>query len=211
MRNPQVTRESLLQAATDLFAREGYSGTTTEMIARRARVNKAMISYHFGGKRKLYLAIVRESLAAGLKQFEEIRGSDQPADARLRAFILAFAEVVRRRPAFPAMIAREAIAGGGNLDLKILPHFLGILAVVREILEQGVRDGIFRPTNPLATHVSLIGTLIFFFSTAAFRARMLRPGGVETIESDDFLRHTQELFVRGLAQPPESTSNPVRS
>ncbi|MCP4657706.1 MAG: helix-turn-helix transcriptional regulator, partial [bacterium] len=45
-----ATREALLEAATELFAERGFDGAKVEAIARRAGVNKAMISYHFGGK-----------------------------------------------------------------------------------------------------------------------------------------------------------------
>jgi AcrR family transcriptional regulator len=48
---------ALLDAAADLIAKRGFEGSTVEAIAKQARVNKAMISYHFGGKRGLYGAI----------------------------------------------------------------------------------------------------------------------------------------------------------
>ena len=43
------TREALLAAGTELFAERGYDGVPVWEIADRAGVNKAMISYHFGG------------------------------------------------------------------------------------------------------------------------------------------------------------------
>jgi AcrR family transcriptional regulator len=50
-------RERILDAALDLFGERGLTGTTVRDIAARAQVNVAAISYHFGGKDKLYRAV----------------------------------------------------------------------------------------------------------------------------------------------------------
>ncbi|MEK7660597.1 MAG: CerR family C-terminal domain-containing protein [Pseudomonadota bacterium] len=58
-----VTRDILLQTATSIFARDGYDATGTRAIADAAGVNQALISYHFGNKHGLYLAVF-ENIAA---------------------------------------------------------------------------------------------------------------------------------------------------
>src|SRR6266550_3221692 len=57
------TRSRILATACDEFGVRGFAATTVDRIARRARVNKAMIYYHFPNKRALYTAIVRELFA----------------------------------------------------------------------------------------------------------------------------------------------------
>jgi AcrR family transcriptional regulator len=51
------TRARILDAALDLFGERGLAGATVRDIAARAKVNVAAISYHFGGKEELYLAV----------------------------------------------------------------------------------------------------------------------------------------------------------
>jgi len=61
------TRAALIDAATRVFGRDGFHAATTKAIAREAGVNPALISYHFGGKEGLYVAVVEhivESMAA---------------------------------------------------------------------------------------------------------------------------------------------------
>jgi AcrR family transcriptional regulator len=60
-----TTRERLLQAATRLFADNGYRGASVRDICNLAGANPGAISYHFGGKRQLYRAVLRRA-AAGL-------------------------------------------------------------------------------------------------------------------------------------------------
>jgi len=60
-----TTRERLLQAATRLFAHNGYRGASVRDICNLAGANPGAVSYHFGGKRQLYRAVLRRA-AAGL-------------------------------------------------------------------------------------------------------------------------------------------------
>jgi AcrR family transcriptional regulator len=52
----EQTRRALIDSAIELFGREGYRGTSTRAIARKAGTNVASIAYHFGGKDGLRLA-----------------------------------------------------------------------------------------------------------------------------------------------------------
>jgi TetR/AcrR family transcriptional regulator, regulator of cefoperazone and chloramphenicol sensitivity len=52
------TRERLLQAAVIAFGRRDYDGVSIREVVEAAGANIAAISYHFGGKRELYLATV---------------------------------------------------------------------------------------------------------------------------------------------------------
>lgn len=53
-RGPSSTRTRILTAALELFAANGYSGTTTRGIAERAQVDPAMIYHFFGNKSGLF-------------------------------------------------------------------------------------------------------------------------------------------------------------
>jgi len=52
----QDARHRLVEAAARLFASRGYDGVGVREIAKAAEANVAAVSYHFGGKRELYLA-----------------------------------------------------------------------------------------------------------------------------------------------------------
>jgi AcrR family transcriptional regulator len=62
-----TTRKRLLQAATRLFADNGYRGASVRDICNLAGANPGAVSYHFGGKRQLYRAVLRLA-AAGLAE-----------------------------------------------------------------------------------------------------------------------------------------------
>ncbi len=80
-------REQILDAATQLFARQGFQGTTTKQISEQTGVTEALIFRHFASKDELYWAVIerkikaaapgehmRERLSAGGSDLEVLAG-----------------------------------------------------------------------------------------------------------------------------------------
>ena len=67
------TRQKILEAATQEFARYGLGGARVDRIATRAGANKRMLYYYFGDKDELFLAVLEESYA-------QIRGAERELD-----------------------------------------------------------------------------------------------------------------------------------
>lgn len=201
-RDAAATREALVAAGTELFAERGYDGVPVAAIAQKADVNKAMINYHFGGKRKLYLAIVSATFAEIVARVERLADSPRPAPEVLRELIAAVGEVAtRRHPHFCSMMLREVVAGGRNLDPELIDKPARILGAVQRIVARGVSDGDFRPVDPLLTHLSLVGSLVFFFATTRFRERVLakRRPAIKPPDAAAYVKHVQDLLTHGLA------------
>ena len=201
-RDGEATREALLAAATEFFAERGFAGATVDAIAVRARVNKAMINYHFQGKQGLYTAILKRDFGWALTRLAELEQEPVRADAKLARFVAIFGELHQRRPGFSAMMLREAISGGRGLDPTLLPDMRSIFGAVQAIVAQGIAEGTFRDVDPLFMHHTVIGTLAFFFAAKPLRDRMIAEGVVPVAPPDPqkFVVHIQELLARGLAK-----------
>jgi AcrR family transcriptional regulator len=61
-----ITREKLLASAMEIFGRAGYDAASNRAIADAAGTNQALIGYHFGSKRGLYIAVF-EFIAAEIQ------------------------------------------------------------------------------------------------------------------------------------------------
>lgn len=204
-RNAVATREALITAGAQLFAERGYDGVPVAVLAQKAGVNKAMINYHFGGKRNFYRAIVSESFAEIVAGVEALAQSSRPAPEALRELIAVVGDLAsRRHPHFCPMMLREVMAGGKHLDPELIDKPARILAAVQRIVARGVADGDFRPVDPLLTHLSLVGSLVFFFATARFRERVLakRQPGIRPPDAAAYVKHMQDLLTHGLAAAP---------
>ena len=55
-RDSALTKESILQAATYEFCRNGLGGARVDAIAHRAKANMRLLYHYFGDKNGLYLA-----------------------------------------------------------------------------------------------------------------------------------------------------------
>src|SRR5580765_4276084 len=86
-RRPPGSRGRLLAAAAAEFAARGFDGAKVDRIAARARVNKAMLYYHFTNKVALYREILRAVFGRVATAVAAVRDAGGPPDVQLRAFI----------------------------------------------------------------------------------------------------------------------------
>ena len=116
------TRERLLRAATRLFADNGYRGASVRDICNLAGANPGAVSYHFGGKRQLYRAVLRRAAAALAEmgpRTGETGGDHEPIGVRQ-----ALGRVLRRVQADDAatrLVLRDLAAGGAVAVESLAP------------------------------------------------------------------------------------------
>ena len=203
-RDPERTRARLLAAARTEFWRYGFEGGRTERIARRARVNKALIRHHFGGKLGLYRALLEVEIEAAQRDLAAAVGGGSEPRAKLAAFIGGLSQVLDRRPWFPAILLRELMAGGRRMPEDLRSRFFGFFGASRAILGEGVASGAFRAVDPHAAHIALVGCLVHFALTAPLRARLeAQPGSpLAGPQPDAYARWIVDLFLRALARDP---------
>jgi AcrR family transcriptional regulator len=82
------TRQRLLAAAAEVFGRRGYEGATFREIAETAGLSRGLLSFHFGSKRELELAVaesVHERWLRRLAAVYQHRGDAAIVDRLLEA------------------------------------------------------------------------------------------------------------------------------
>lgn len=195
-----ATRQAVLDNAGKLFAKHGFEGTSLEMLAREAGINKALIQYHFGGKQGLYSEVLRQAIRIGAEEMGPVAATPASAESRLVLYIEAFKRFAQRAPHFPFMMLREEMGGGSHIEEDVLASFLGFFSLDRKIMEQGQREGVFRAVNPHAAHLSLAGAILFFLVSQPVRDRNGRLKGfpAENPVFNEYIEHVLKLFLAGL-------------
>jgi AcrR family transcriptional regulator len=162
---PSRHRDSILRAATVLFAENGYENTSTVEIAHSAGSAEATVFHHFKSKEELFLAtfdavehrIVNEVEAnirsarfdSGLEMVRGIASLYFHLSQKMRVeFLLLF-------QSFPYQLASKNEECGRHLA-AIFECFLDVLA---EAIEMGVRDGSIKKINP-QTHALIVFSTI---------------------------------------------------
>jgi TetR/AcrR family transcriptional regulator len=205
-RPARVSPDRILAAAALEFAERGFGGARVDRIARRARVNKAMIYYHFKSKQALYRAMIRGMFTLVGNRLQQIASSDRPSAEKIDEAIALFADMIQQHAAFPAVMLREVAERGAHLDAETLTALTRLPRLVAAIVQEGVSAGVFREINPIFAHFTLFAPVLFYLAGAPIRQEIteLHLMNLSSSTSTDFVRHMQETARRALARdvPP---------
>ena len=197
-RTMRDSRAAIFRAAALEFAERGYEAAGTDRIATRARVNKAMLYYHFGSKGELYAEVVRDMVGAVRARVRAIADGPGSAEHKLDSWVSALVEEAAARPWFPPIMLRELAARAPHFDATTFHMMNAVLAGVTDVIVQGKREGAFRDVDPLLAHLSIMPpVLIFFARQRVLAGRKLRGGLAEPRQLEQFVRHMQ-ASVRGM-------------
>jgi AcrR family transcriptional regulator len=146
-----LTRDRVLLAAVEIFARKGFKEATIREICAKADVNVASVNYYFRTKASLYA----EALAFAFRQAdrrypqEEAKDTRLPASLRLTTFIRVFLNKLTDESNLGyhgKLIAREIADPTDALDeivkIAIVPQFEILKEIVPELIghEYGEED-----------------------------------------------------------------------
>jgi len=202
-------RAKIMAAAEELFAARGYAGTPIRDIAAAAGVNGAMIHYYFGNKEGLYRSILETAATEVRALLKEAAREDEPTRERLARFIHAYATYVLNHPNLARIIHRELLDGSNHLKQVVQKQLGKNYAMLREIIDEGIRRGELRAVDADLTPISLIGMIVFFqigrpIVSAALGKRRYDERFIKRLSE-----HTADLFLNGaeaLRKPPTKRS-----
>jgi TetR/AcrR family transcriptional regulator len=200
-RPSRVSPDRILAAAAGEFAARGFAGARVDRIARRARVNKAMLYYHFGSKQGLYDALLRRTFGEAAARLRAIADADlEPAD-KIDQVIEGIAAFVKEHDHFPAIMLREIAEGGAHLDAATLAELAAVPRVVGAIVQEGVKRRLFRPVDPIAAYFTMFPPIVFYLAGAPIRSRLSSQHLLNTklLPPDLFVRHLQHSLRLALA------------
>ena len=202
--------ERIVAAAAAVFAARGFEGARIDEIAERAGINKAMLYYHVGDKERLYSAVLVDSIERALTLVRAAAATAGPPGDKLQAILDTFAAFGTSNPEFIPIMLREVASGGRTLPDEMFLRMGAVFRVVADVLAEGVERGAFRPTDPLLTHVSLIGSLIYLLATQPVRQRVARSSGLPVADHTPahLARHIGNLFLHGLEAAPVASAIP---
>lgn len=145
------TRQALLQAAAEAFARDGYTAANINTISLAAGFAKGTVYNHFPNKRGLMLALIDDIAAAHVSHIvDRVRAEPDPARRLARFFEAGFDFVARHPDQCRVLITTLHGPDDGfrdHLGQAYLPLFQ---LVGQEIVAPGVAGGHFRPVDPAA-------------------------------------------------------------
>jgi AcrR family transcriptional regulator len=161
------TRAEVLSAARTVFARRGFAAASMREVADAARVNKAMIYYHFRDKQDLYRAVLADSLAAMREVWsDEVFSRKASAREKIERFIDGFVRFQSRNEELRHIFMMEYYAHGtksANIKWIAKEYFAKEHAALVAILREGMRSGELKRTDPRMAVMMLFGMISHSF------------------------------------------------
>ena len=183
---------AIFAAAADEFAERGFEAAVVDRIAARAGLNKAMLYYHYGSKRAVYIAVLRDMFGAVGARVRAIADGPGTAPEKLDTWIATIVAEAAARPWFPPIMLRELASGAPRFDPDTFAMVNAIFSGVRDIIAQGQREDVFRDADPLLTHLTIMPPILIFFARQRVLARTHIDEGLGAPrELDEFIRHMQ--------------------
>ncbi len=161
------TAARILEVARDEFAKYGFDGARVDRIASRAKINKAMIYYHYRSKEKLYHAVIQSHLNRIREFFETSLDTSPDPEAFLPQIVSFWDAMFQDRKGFIPIFLRE-LAGGGQVMQKAFEQMMkesGFNKVLKQKIDAGIAAGQLRPVNSTQAIISFIGMNLFYFLT----------------------------------------------
>jgi AcrR family transcriptional regulator len=145
-KEPDHNRAEILAAGTEEFATRGLKGARMSAIASRTSTTRAMISYYFGKKEALYIAVL-ENVYRGIREAEKtLQLSELAPLPALRKLVRFTFDYYQSHPEFVALVVAENQAGGRYIRRvhRVSSLNLSIIDTVEALLERGARANVFR-------------------------------------------------------------------
>lgn len=184
-----VSPDRILAAAALEFAERGFAGARVDRIARRARVNKAMIYYHFGSKQGLYRTLLRDLFSRAAARLREIGEADLPSGTKIERIVEAMGEFIAAHRFFPAIMMREVADGAAHLDRDTLQALASVPLAVAAVVQEGIGRKTLRPVHPIAAYFTMFAPVLMYFAGAPIRQKLAAGHLVEMnqLASDRFI------------------------
>lgn len=144
------TRESILDAAEDLFSKHGFYGVTIREVAREAGVDTALVHYYFGAKRGLFDAVFlrraevwNNERVEAINRYAREAGADMTLEGLLEAFLRPpFEWSLKGGPGwkhYSALVAQtnaNPTFGGETMARYFDPAIRRLIELIRQVLPE---------------------------------------------------------------------------
>lgn len=187
-------RRQIADAAASLFALKGFSGVTTRQIARRARVNEAILFRHFPTKRALYREIIRQKTHIPPHLFDPALIEAGDDAAVLRALAEDMIRQSEEDPTFIRLLFYSALEDDelAGVFLKERTHIP--FDFLLKLVQKRMRQGKYRKGNAVAAVRAFLGMVFNYILMEELFAvpKNLRLSAGEAVEA--FV----QIFLEGM-------------
>ncbi len=193
----QATRESILRAATKVFAKHGFAGGRVEQISKAAKSYDRMIYYYFGSKEGLFIAVIEEMY----RRFNEaeakvVLNPARPVEA-LTAGIRFMWGYYQKNPEFITLLNTENLHRGKHISksLRAREYSSPAVDVLGQVLASGARQKLFRADVSARDVYLMIAAMGYFYLSNRYTLSAFLG---EELETPPALAHWEAFLIEAV-------------
>jgi AcrR family transcriptional regulator len=159
-------REEILSAAEKVFAAKGFFPTTMSDIARKAEFGTGTLYKYFKSKEELYFTLIDEKVEEVNRLVNAELSQKTSGVEKIRKVLgLQFEFIERNRDFFRIYISERSRFEWtikDDLGKGIHDKMITYINALAEVMRQGIKEGEFKPMNPLDLAHALVGMVNSF-------------------------------------------------
>ncbi len=202
------TRARVVEAAGKVFADKGFEGATIREICHLGRANLAAVNYHFGDKRRLYVAAVEHAYRHRAEQVPLPQWEvGVPPQRKLADFVLTLITRMIGRDGTPwehelllREVARPSDACQKMVEDFIRPQFQMLLRILEELMPQA------SAAERRLVGFSVVGQCLHYKVTDHVVRMLVPPEEYARYGPEYLASHITALTLRGIGVDPHPTS-----
>ena len=178
------TEEHILQVAREVFMQNGYDGTSMQMIADRAGINKSLLHYYYRSKERLFREIFAKVFSQFIPHLGVIFMSEMSLEEMVYAFADRYIDVFLENPLIPIFVMQELSKNPDYLAELIKEAGINPNSMITRISQMLEDEGIYM-RDVRHFFVNLIALCVFPFAARPLIQRMMFDNDGEAY--DNFL------------------------
>jgi AcrR family transcriptional regulator len=200
LQNKNGTANRIVEAAVQLFSRQGFAASSTHEIARLAGVSEVTVFRHFPRKRDLFWAAT-ESRLRRLRISKELRGRlerDENPRTAIPGIVALLVETVQHQPEMLRLLYLSMFELENGAERMLRKHLVPLFEPVREYLSRCASKGLIRDLEPGVAALGLAA------SVAAHQGLQLVLAGEDNScpSTDDTIMTYTEFWTKALLPEP---------
>ncbi len=194
-RDPELTKNLLLDASEKLFLEHGFGRVSLSDIAAESGVTKSLIHHYYGTKQNLWAEVKRRLFGEYYRQQKEDFAQIHDRGDLLESFISRYFEHLETNPKFVRMVQWMYLER--NTDSDRVNRELITTGV--QTFQAGVSQGFLRDdVSPLIMQfITLALPQIWFMAKESFLANVNDAGTPQNID-EIFLDSMKKILLRGI-------------
>lgn len=172
VKDPEIRRAEIMDAAMILFMEKGYTNTTTQDIVDKVNISRGLLYYHFKNKEDILYCLVEQYSDRLLKDiYIIVYDEDKTAIEKIRSFIDVTIISSENVSAEGTVLQKTVDLEENQYMIDKLSHKLvkKLTIYFEKIISQGIEEKVFSVKYPLETAEFLMTAYVFLSNNISIR------------------------------------------